>query len=551
MLCPFIHEFQVPSDTNALSNLTNFIRTAIKTERGTFLLVFVLTLLLRIPFLIMVRSDPTFQMPVIDSWEFTTWAYRILHGKLLWTTLQNHTPLYAYFLALLFLAAGFNFIIVALVQYVLFALSTALLYLVVARTVNQVTGLVCSLFMATYWFFIYANTFVFSENLSLFLNMCFLYVLVCHRDTLKKYILAGLLLGLTTICRPEMLPFLALLPFWLAAKQLPGRDALKYYCAVLIMTLLVMVPVVVQNYRISGEITLRTQLGANIFMGNTPAFKGTNAGVEIGHDWTTFISQPHMAAKRTVGSSESDRYFIGKTIEGIQQDPVGWVRLILSKVFSILTGREFLRTEDVYIYNSYMINTPFAVVSTKMLYLLGLTGLVIGLFQFRNLMILYFFWITYASMLFLPIKTRYLMPNIPLTIVFAALTIVYLFSALRSGRKALALALLGGLFVLNLAADYNPLGLTVPDVSETYYAIAKNYARHSQYSRAIDYFKSTIQVNPRNISAHNDLGVLLMDLKNYEEALSYFEKAMAIDSSALYPRVNAERCRKRMLSDKR
>jgi uncharacterized membrane protein len=534
-----------------MSNLTEFIRTAIKTERGAFLLVFVLTLLLRIPFLIMVRSDPTFQMPVIDSLEFTKWSYWIIHGKILWTTLQNHTPLYAYFLALIFLAAGFNFVIVALVQYVLFALSTALLYLVVARTVNQATGLVCSLFMATYWFFIYANTFVFSENLSLFLDVCFLYVLVCRRDTLKKYVLAGLLLGLTNICRPEMLPFLALLPFWLAAKKLPGRDAQKYYCAVLIMTLLVMVPVVVQNYRISGEITLRTQLGANIFMGNNPAFRGTNAGVEIGHDWTTFISQPHMAAKRTVGSSESDRYFIGKTFEGIQQDPVGWLRLILSKTFSILTGREFLRTEDVYIYNNYMINTPFAIVSTKMLYLLGLAGLVIGLFQFSNLLIFYLFFVTYAPMVFLPIKTRYLMPNIPLTIVFAAVTIVYLFSAIRSGRKGLALAFVGGLFVLNLAADYNPLRLTVPDVSETYYAIAKNYATRSRDSDAIDYFKWAIEVNPRNISAHNDLGVLLMNLQNYEEALSYFEKAMAIDSSAPYPRLNAERCRKKMLSDKR
>jgi len=534
-----------------MNNLTEFIRTAINTERGAFLLVFLLTLLLRIPFLLMVRSDPTFQMPVIDSWEFTTWAYRILHGKLLWTTLQNHTPLYAYFLALLFLAAGFNFVIVALVQYVLFGLSTGLLYLVVARTVNRATGLVCSFFMATYWFFVYANTFVFSENLSLFLNLCFLYVLVCHRDTLKKYVLAGLLLGLTTLCRPEMLPFLALLPFWLAAKKLPGREALKYYGAVLIMTLLVMVPVVVQNYRISGEITLRTQLGANIFMGNTPAFKGTNLGVEIGHDWTTFISQPHVAANRTVGSSESDRYFIEKTIEGIQQDPLGWLRLILSKAFSTLTGREFLRTEDVYIYNSYMIKTPFAVVSTRMLYLLGLAGLVIGLFQFRNLMIFYLFWITYASMLFLPIKTRYLMPNMPLTIVFAALTIVYLFSALRRGRKALALALLGGLFVLNLAADCNPLRLTVPDVSETYYAVAKNYSRGSRHSEAIDYFKRALEINPRNISAHNDLGVLLMDLKKYEEAMSHFEKALEIDSSALYPRVNAERCRKRMLADKK
>jgi hypothetical protein len=63
-----------------MNKLTEFIRAAIKTERGVFLFVLVLTVLLRIPFLIMVRSDPTFQMPVIDSWEFMTWAYRILHG---------------------------------------------------------------------------------------------------------------------------------------------------------------------------------------------------------------------------------------------------------------------------------------------------------------------------------------------------------------------------------------------------------------------------------------------------------------------------------------
>jgi hypothetical protein len=40
-----------------------------------------------------------------------------------------------------------------------------------------------------------------------------------------------------------------------------------------------------------------------------------------------------------------------------------------------------------------------------------------------------------------------------------------------------------------------------------------------------------------------------MDLKRYEEAMSHFEKALAIDGSALFPRVNAARCRKKMLAD--
>lgn len=522
------------------------VRNTFNDEKKAFLLVFFFTLLVRLPFLGMVRLDPTFQMPVMDSLEFSAWGYQIAHGKLLWTALQNHPPLYAYFLALIFTAVGFNLVAVALIQYVLFALSTALLYLVVARTTNKAIALICSFIMAAYWFFVYANTFVFSENLCLFLDMCFLYALVSFKDDLKKYILAGLILGLSVICRPEMLFFLFLFPFWLAAKNLPIKDGVKYFLAVTAMTLLIMAPVILQNYRISGEMRLRSQVGANIYMGNNPAFKGTNAGVEIGKDWETFISQPDAAAQRRVGEAGADKYFIGATMKIIGQDPLGWLGLIASKTFSILTGREFLRTEDVYVYDYHMIRTPYPLISTKMIYLLGMLGVGVGLFQFRNLLIFYLLLVTYAPAFFFPLKTRYMMPNMPFMIVFAAIAVYHLISIIKNRQSGPALGAVAALAVLVLASYYNPLDLKNPDVSETYYGIAKNYAMRSQFASAVDFFKWTIKVNPKNISAYNDLGVLLMNLKDYQGALSYFNQAMAIDNTVLYPKLNAELCRKLM-----
>ncbi len=107
------------------------------------------------------------------------------------------------------------------------------------------------------------------------------------------------------------------------------------------------------------------------------------------------------------------------------------------------------------------------------------------------------------------------------------------------GRSAYDFMLL---VILNAASWLNPLHLTRPTIYETYYALAKNYSAMGNIPRAKQYYLYTLQGDPRNLSALNDFGVLLLNEGNYSEALMYFKKALEINPRAIKPQQNLNLC---------
>jgi len=511
------------------------------------ILLFCLTLLPRLHFFSLIGSDPIFQMPIIDSLEFDLWAYRILHGQFLWAEVNNHPPLYAYFVALIYRIAGYSPSVVTAVQYLMACVTAVLAFKIAQKLFNAITAWICIVLISGYWFLIYVNTFLFSENLAVFLNILLIYILVFKEDNWKKYLSAGLVFGLSGICRPQIALFSLAVVIWIFIKNISIAGKIKY-CSLFLVSFVVLGSLVLwQNYRVSGEAVFRTQAGANIYMGNNPDFKGTNIYVKIGKDWDDFISSPHHHYKRDVSETESNAYFLAKTKDIIVKQPIEWGKLILSKVFSIATGREFLRTEDVYTYNFYFSKTPYALISTKLIMILAMTGLFFSVRRKENPVLVYL--ILAAVLLpvaFFPIKTRYLIPVMPFIIMFAAYT-VYVGYVFFSDKKYVKLwAMIIFLTAFNLIANFNPLGLETPNVSETFYAIGKNYAARRLDARAEEYFTASAKVDPDNISAYNDLGLIYMNRGQYRKALDYFQTALDVDPTAIRPKLNYDLCLKHL-----
>jgi len=508
----------------------------------TAFLIFVISFLIKIPFLAIIKKDPTFIMPIIDCLEFDAWSWHILNGKILWTELNNHPPLYAYFLALIYKIVGYQPVIVVIVQYIMSSVIAVIIFFVVKKYFNKTTAIISCIFFSTYWFFIYINSFLYSENLSLFLNMILIYVLLFLKDTKKKYFFSGMILGLSAICRPQILLFSFFILIWFFIRKIPLRNVFKYYFLLILGIMLFVCPVIYQNFRISGEMVMRTQVGANIYMGNNPEYRGTNLYVEIGKEWDDFISRPHNAFKRNVSESESNKYFLNETFKIIRQNPYAWIKLTLAKAFNVWTGREYLRTEDVYVFNHYIAKTPFGLVNTKLLFLFAIIGIFISLRKLKNLSLFYLLLIAQIPIIFFPIKTRYLMPGMPVIIIFASYAFYSLYDSFKNKQYSNVVTIVCIIGAMNLLSVYNPLLVHPPDVSETFYAIAKNYSREQKHDEAIKYFLATIRLNPGNDSAYNDVGVILMNLDRCDEAVIYFKKAMEIDQNAAYPKLNYDLC---------
>ena len=278
---------------------------------------------------------------------------------------------------------------------------------------------------------------------------------------------------------------------------------------------------------------------------------GKNKPDEFGKDWEEFISLPHKAMKRDVKESESNKFFVKETLKIIGEHPFLWLKLIFGKTFSVLTGRDFLRTEDVYFYDNYISATLFRAISTKLIFILAVVGIILSFKDARKFLLLYAILFSEMFIIFFQIKTRYLMPIIPFIIVFSAYSVYCLYDSLKNKKSALAVFIVFLIAILNLVSFLNPLKITTPSVAETYFAIAKNYQAWGRYDKAIDYYSYTLKLNPQNVSAYNDLGVLLMNLKNYKKALEYFEKALSIDKNALKPQLNYQLCRQLMSEEKK
>lgn len=64
-----------------------------------------------------------------------------------------------------------------------------------------------------------------------------------------------------------------------------------------------------------------------------------------------------------------------------------------------------------------------------------------------------------------------------------------------------------------------------PNNWQTHYNLANCYVKKNFIPDAITHYQTSIKIYPENINAIQNLGLLLVDLKNFEEALPYLEKA--------------------------
>jgi len=526
----------------------HWIKENLKRGDLAALAVFAFSLLVKLPFLADIRHDPAFVFPIIDCLEFNSWAGDILADWAgAWSALRNHPPLYPYFVAFIYAVLGYGTLAVAAAQYVLFSASTAFVYLIAARLFSRPAALLSCAFMTFYWYFLYAQSFLYSENLSLFLNLSCAACLLFLEDGRKKFLLAGLLLGLSAVCRAEIIVVAALISLWFLAGGAAGKKPVKAYALFLCGAALALAPVLARNYAVSGSLALRSQVGENLYMGNAPAFRGTSVLLETGKPWADFISTPDRALNRTLNEAENDRYFFAETRRLIREEPLAWGKLLLSKLAAFGAGTEFLRTEDLYVFNKYFPGRPhFRLVTLPAAFLSALLGLAFSLSGARRYLLLYSFLLSWAALVFFPLKTRYLMPVLPFLMMFSGYGVARLYEVLRRRQflPAAGAAAFAAVFVL--LSFYNPLKPRPPDASETYYAIARNYAEAGDAEKAAEFFLACLRLNPASASALNDLGALLMTAGRDAEALEYFEAALKLDPADPMAGFNYKGCLKKM-----
>ena len=247
-------------------------------------------------------------------------------------------PLYPFFLSLLYRALGHSYAFARLVQAGLASVSCLLLFFIARYLCGPRVALLASFFAAVDFSLIHLSGLFLSENLYIPLSILLILLLMdgFMNPRIVTFVIAGLIGGLTALCRPVILPFLiavGLVPVFQKAsaslfvrkefrrlkpaatgsrnnakKKLAARASLGWVI-MLITAAATIAPWTIRNFRIHHRfVAISTNGGVMLWMGLHP---GAPGGYHFPEEDNPLYRIRDEVERERLGIRESIRFIIG------------------------------------------------------------------------------------------------------------------------------------------------------------------------------------------------------------------------------------------------
>jgi 4-amino-4-deoxy-L-arabinose transferase-like glycosyltransferase len=187
-------------------------------------------------------------------------------------------PLYSYLLAFVYGVFGRGYWQVGLLHTLLDVASIALLYVIGKRLFkNAWVGWLAGIFYAFYPYLVFQNLTLIDTPLFITELHAFVLIMVLLRErdgrdrvTWRLALLGGLVLGLSTLTRPILLPLAAFVGLWFLFRR-SLIDSILRLLPVAVVSVLVLVPWIVRNETVyHAFVPTSIAGGANFYQGNNP-----------------------------------------------------------------------------------------------------------------------------------------------------------------------------------------------------------------------------------------------------------------------------------------
>ncbi|HHT9138099.1 MAG TPA: ArnT family glycosyltransferase, partial [Candidatus Wunengus sp. YC60] len=210
--------------------------------------------------------------PVSDAQDYHQLALNLLYTG----TYQSihRSPLFPFFIAILYKLFGANYFIVRLVLSLLSSFTCLFIYKTTKGLFNEQIALIAMFISAIYWMLFYPCGFLLTETLcTFFLTGAVFFLTKSSRiPHIRYFIFSGIYLGLAALTRAFMLPFFLFLPFWAYVSFKNNRKlALKAFIVLAFTMSLVISPWTIRNYLVFHKFIPITSGGGGVFAGaNNP-----------------------------------------------------------------------------------------------------------------------------------------------------------------------------------------------------------------------------------------------------------------------------------------
>lgn len=512
------------------------------------LFIVLASLIVRLIYLFEIESIPTFYYPIMDE-QYHVYLANLINSGNLSDEPFYRAPLYPYLLAFLMKITSASLFAVRVIQITLSSFLPLIIYQLGLKIFNRRIAFISMVIAVFYPTLIYYDaTLLITPIMVALTTLLILQLYHCQLkpDKVLYYIIAGLLLGICGLARPNILlvgPGL-IIWIWLILKPSVGLNkSIFRYALIGFAALLIILPVTLRNYIVSGDpVFIAWQGGYNFYLGNNSQASGWSATVAgIDQSWEggyhQSIAIAEQAANRRLAKSEVSDYWYNLAWDEIKMSPGSFAALQLKKLRLFINGYEIPNNQDIYISRWFapilkpllfknFIYFPFGLLAP-----LAIIGLIISLQNWRKYLIAYIvlsFYIISLQIFF--VCARYRQPLIPLMILFAVYALTKLYDLYKQKRYKLLVILIILLTGLLIESNHDILKLSPKRTeAENHLMLGIAYNEQQNLSKASKEFEKAIEADSSYALPYNNLGMLLAQRGSTYEAIDLFKKAIAID----------------------
>jgi len=487
----------------------------------------------RVFYLFDLASNPLFDAfpDAVDHWNFDEAATNFTQGDWLVRSRNNaFSPLYKYFLGILYWVSSRNFYFVYGVQFFLGAISSVLIYLIGRNIFNSRAGLFAFAGFALFSTQIIYEGILLRASFISFLGVLSFYCLLRlpHKRDIQTLIFTVLVLSFFFQSRPNTLLCLPLVCVYLSRQVFGDIDLAerkrkwKIFWATLILSF---IPLLIQCYIVHGKFVLFDASGPHTFIsGNLTAYSGVGFDLKVVEDYKK---------ESVLGYASNIKYLAGH----IFSDPVDFFLLYVRKLFFFFNDFEPPTNISVYLYKEFAPTTNWLWNHYALFAALGLTGIVVAMKRKKSHFLLgaYTISLSLAILIFLN-ESRYRIPVIPYYILFAGYGMDVIIQALRSKNFRNGAASFLTATILFYA--FQPVKGLIPIRADDFNNMGQILEIKGNIEEANVYLDRALVLFPKDPKVLSNKGLYHYAKGELENSATFFEKAFTIDPSEMDVQAN-------------
>jgi len=508
-----------------------------------------------------------FQAPFLDASIYDQWARRIAAGE--WSPPDSFyfAPGYPYALALLYRFVTSSIEAVYVVQLGLGLLNIVLIHRLAALAFGRRAGLVAAILAALYASFPFLETKVMSPIFGLTLQLLSLVLLVAARSRggWWRWLIAGILLGLASLVRPESLLAAPFILFWMAAWSGRRRGWLDLAplalpaAALLAGWGLAILPAAIHNVRTGGGSTLISSQGGITF------YQSNNArarGLYVFLSREGFSGAPERQAQeekeiaekaegRELTRSEVSSHWFRRGLDFIAGNPGRFLWLLGMKLLRFVGSYEYSTEYILYVERETVPVLWIPFVPFALLVALGAPAIAMTLMGGRaggahreageadlgggpgplgglnaaGGLLLVTFLANLCTVLLFYVSSRYRLPSAPPLMAFAAVSVVRMGDWWTSRRRSQAYALAGAVGLIFLIAHFDKDESATIQEANVHYNEGNIWSGMKEPEKALQEYRRASSMDDSRYETWFNMGNTLRDLGRHAEAAESYARA--------------------------